>query len=392
MTEPRATRTDVTSARARLFPVAPPTPPTGPLARARVEPTAEPLDPELDRVLHALRTPSLWVDAADVVRWAHPAIEAMRIVRRRAIRIPELERLVEQARATDQIVQEDLSVRRPGRRMAEVRLRVRVSPMPSGAVMVLVEDISESERLDHVRRDFVANVSHELKTPVGALSLLAEAVTQGRDDPEAVAHFAARMVIETHRLTTLINDLMDLSRIEGIDPQRPMDVVDVDSLVTEACDDARTLAQGKGIQFLRGGHAGLRVMGVRAQLVTAVRNLIVNAVSYSPEQTKVAVTTGSSEGSVTIAVTDQGIGIPAEELDRIFERFYRVDPARSRDTGGTGLGLSIVKHVCANHGGHVDVWSRVGEGSTFTIRLPELTEAASRHPSGRTAPSPKEAT
>lgn len=143
-------------------------------------------------------------------------------------------------------------------------------------------------------------------------------------------------------------------------------------MVEQACDDARLLAQDKGIKFLRGGVSGLRVSGVPAELVTAVRNLIVNAISYSAPMTKVAVTIGQADGAVTIAVTDQGIGIPAAELDRIFERFYRVDPARSRDTGGTGLGLAIVKHVCANHGGSCEVWSRVGEGSTFTIRLPEL--------------------
>ena len=162
------------------------------------------------------------------------------------------------------------------------------------------------------------------------------------------------------------------------DALRPLLPVGVDEVVDEACDDARQLAQDKGIQFLRGGVPGLRVLGVRAELVTAVRNLIVNAISYSAPMTKVAVTTGVADGAVTIAVTDQGIGIPAAELDRIFERFYRVDPARSRDTGGTGLGLAIVKHVCVNHGGSCEVWSRPGEGSTFTIRLPALAEPSDR--------------
>jgi two-component system sensor histidine kinase SenX3 len=264
--------------------------------------------------------------------------------------------------------------------------------MPSRAVLVLIEDVSEAERLDHVRRDFVANVSHELKTPIGALSILAEAVSQARDDPAAVAHFSARMIGEARRLTTLVNDLLDLSRLEGIDPEHPLEQVSIDDVVRQACDDAAALAQAKDIHFLRGGLTGLMVLGVRPQLVAALRNLIVNAINYSSESTKVAVTTGHADRSVTIAVTDQGIGIPTTELDRIFERFYRVDPARSRDTGGTGLGLAIVKHVCANHGGHVDVWSRVGEGSTFTIRLPELAEAAVRHPAGRAARPPKEGT
>lgn len=346
-------------------------------------PTRNRLEPDLEAVLRALRTPSFWVSPDGEVVWAHPAVEAIRVVWRGGVRIPEVSRMVDLAKQSEQVVQRDLTVRRPGRRQTGIRLRVRVAPLPSGAALVLVEDVSETERLDHARRDFVANVSHELKTPVGALSLLAEAVIQGRDDPAAVEHFASRMVAETRRLTTLINDLMDLSRLEGIEPLSPMEPVVVDAIVMQACDDARQLAQAKGIRFLRGGVPGLRVLGVGPQIQTALRNLIVNAINYSPHDTKVAVTTGTSDGWVTIAVTDQGIGIPPTELDRVFERFYRVDPARSRDTGGTGLGLAIVKHVCANHGGQIDVWSRVGEGSTFTMRLPELTEAASRHPAGR---------
>ncbi|MCU0282884.1 MAG: ATP-binding protein [Candidatus Nanopelagicales bacterium] len=343
---------------------------------------------DLGRVLRSLRTPAIWVDPHGLVRWAHPALEAVRIVRRRAIGVPEVAAMVEAARRSDQVVQRDMSLKRPGRRQPRLSLRVRVSPMEDGSAFVLVEDMTEAERLDHVRRDFVANVSHELKTPIGALSLLAEAVAEGRDDPEAVARFSARMVIETRRLTTLVNDLMDLSRLEGIDPLHPMAPVLVDDVVAQACEDVRLLAREQEIRLLRGGITGLSVLGVESQLTTAVRNLLLNAINYSPANTKVAVSTGQAEGSVTIAVTDQGIGIPTVELDRIFERFYRVDQARSRDTGGTGLGLAIVKHVCANHGGHCDVWSRVGEGSTFTIRLPELGEGKKR---GRPSP-PKEDT
>jgi two-component system, OmpR family, sensor histidine kinase SenX3 len=267
--------------------------------------------------------------------------------------------------------------------------------MTDGSALVLVDDITEAERLDHARRDFVANVSHELKTPIGALALLAEAVHEAQEDPDAVERFTTRMLGEARRLTSLLNDLMDLSRLEGVEPLQPMGPVEVDEVVAQACDDARSLAQDKDISFLRGGVSGLQVEGVPAQLATALRNLIVNAVNYSPPSTKVAVTTGMADGMVTIAVTDQGMGIPPVELDRIFERFYRVDPARSRDTGGTGLGLAIVKHVCANHGGDCDVWSKVGEGSTFTIRLPALSEkaakkAAARASRPRTSTTPNE--
>ena len=343
------------------------------------------LPADLGRLLGALRTPALWLDRDDAVVWAHPALEALRVVRRGAVNSPEISKMVQRSRASDQPSARDLTVRRPGRRQAGVRLRVQVAPMADGSVVVLVDDITEAERLDHARRDFVANVSHELKTPIGALALLAEAVHEAQDDPQAVERFTTRMLAETRRLNSLLNDLMDLSRLEGVEPLQPMGPVDVDEVVAQACDDARSLAQDKEIAFLRGGISGLRVEGVPAQLATAVRNLIVNAVNYSSPSTKVAVTTGIADGSVTIAVTDQGMGIPPAELDRIFERFYRVDPARSRDTGGTGLGLSIVKHVCANHGGDCDVWSKVGEGSTFTIRLPALSEKATKKAAARTS-------
>ena len=345
-------------------------------------PPSDAVSPDVARMLRVLRTPAMWVDSQDAVLWAHPGLVSMRVVRRRSVRVAEIAEMIRAVRSSGQNAQQDMSIRRPGRRQADFRLRVRAAPMVAGACLVMVEDISEAERLDHVRRDFVANVSHELKTPVGALSLLAEAVVEARNDQEAVARFGQRMVAEARRLTSLVNDLMDLSRLEGIDPLHPLVPVSVDEVVEQAVDDAGSSAQDKGIQFLRGGVAGLTVLGVQPELVTAVRNLIVNAISYSAPGTKVAVTTGRSDGAVTIAVTDQGIGIPAAELDRIFERFYRVDPARSRGTGGTGLGLAIVKHVCANHGGSCEVWSRPGEGSTFTIRLPEHSEPAGRSRSG----------
>ena len=268
------------------------------------------LPADLGRLLGALSTPALWLDRDDAVVWAHPALEALRVVRRGAVNSPEISKMVQRSRASDQPSARDLTVRRPGRRQVGVRLRVRVAPMADGSAVVLVDDITEAERLDHARRDFVANVSHELKTPIGALALLAEAVHEAQEDPQAVERFTTRMLAETRRLNSLLNDLMDLSRLEGVEPLQPMGPVDVDEVVAQACDDARSLAQDKDISFLRGGVAGLRVEGVPAQLATAVRNLIVNAVNYSPPSTKVAVTTGASDGSVTIAVTDQGMGIP----------------------------------------------------------------------------------
>jgi two-component system sensor histidine kinase SenX3 len=410
VTEPSGRRAGAPeSGRRRRFPISPaprgqdvpPEPANGgrpaPPGRASVEPAASDpgddpaptaLPAETVRILRAVTTPVLWVDRSGAVLWAHPEIETMGVIRRGAIRVREVARAVTRARSTGEGVEAVVSSRRPGRRQPQIRLRVQVAPMDEGAVLVLVEDISEAERLDRVRRDFVANVSHELKTPIGALSLLAEAVVEAGDDVDAAQHFAARMIAETRRLTTLVNDLMDLSRLEGIDPQRPMQPVSVDDVVDQACDDARLLAEEHMITVVRGGVPELAVLGVEQQLVAGVRNLIINAINYSPDATKVAVTTGLSDGVVTIAVTDQGIGISPGELDRIFERFYRVDPARSRDTGGTGLGLAIVKHVCGSHGGDCDVWSRVGEGSTFTMRLPHLPEPPA--PARRTPRRPTE--
>ena len=213
-------------------------------------------------------------------------------------------------------------------------------------------------------------MSHELKTPVGALSLLAEAILTATDDPEQVRHFAERMQIEAGRLANLVQDVIDLSRLQGDDPLTHAEVVDVDELILRAVDEVRTIAAAREVDFLFGEPSTASVFGDRGQLQTAIRNLLTNAVNYSPPGTKVALSARVTDGIVGITVKDQGIGIPANDLDRVFERFYRVDQGRSRATGGTGLGLSIVKHVCQNHGGEVTVWSEVGVGSTFVLRLP----------------------
>jgi two-component system sensor histidine kinase SenX3 len=236
-----------------------------------------------------------------------------------------------------------------------------------------VDDRTEARRVEEIRRDFTANVSHELKTPIGALHLLAEAVQDAADEPEAVRHFAARMLQESQRLSTLVQEIIDLSRLQVADALHPPVPVGVDEVVADAVDRCRLVAQAKGIDVIIGGDTGSTVYGDHNLLVTAVRNLVDNAISYSGDGTRVGVGVRRESELVEISVTDQGIGIVAEDQKRVFERFYRVDPARSRATGGTGLGLSIVKHVAANHGGEVTVWSMPGQGSTFTLRLPEST-------------------
>jgi two-component system sensor histidine kinase SenX3 len=221
-----------------------------------------------------------------------------------------------------------------------------------------------------IRRDFVVNVSHELKTPVGALALLAETVQDAADDPVAVRRFAERMQQEATRLSVLVHEIIELSRLQVAGALQEVSPIRVRDVVDEAVDRAQTNAQAKNITITVGGSSDCVVYGDQNLLVTAVRNLLDNAVSYSGPSTRVGVGVRETEGLVEIAVVDQGIGIAADDQDRVFERFYRVDPARSRDTGGTGLGLSIVKHVAADHGGDVQMWSQPGKGSTFTLRIP----------------------
>ncbi|MDP3972914.1 MAG: ATP-binding protein [Candidatus Nanopelagicales bacterium] len=325
----------------------------------------------LDRILAALPEPALLVEAGtgQVVRVSRPAI-GLGLVAGNRLAPPELVQLVRELGVTAGVSEREITLRRSSRSRSSVELLVRAVQIPPDHLLLMIQDLSTTRRLDQVRRDFVANVSHELKTPVGAMSLLAEAVATAADDPGHVRDFAARIQHETARLTHLVNDLIDLNRIQGEDPLRDADLVAVDEVVREAIVSIRLGAQAKGIVVMVGGTQGLAVLGIGAQIVTAVRNLLVNAVAYSPPQTRVAVATRLRGDYVEISVTDQGIGIPEVEQDRIFERFYRVDQARSRATGGTGLGLAIVKHVCQNHGGAVSVWSQEGEGSTFTLRLP----------------------
>jgi two-component system sensor histidine kinase SenX3 len=257
-------------------------------------------------------------------------------------------------------------------------LLVRVSPIGTeGLIVALIFDDSEFRRLDAIRRDFVANISHELKTPIGALSILSEAVLGASDDKEAIEKFAGRMQIEAKRLTDLVQEIINLSRLQDGDPLKNAQPYSMTDLINEAIDESRLAAEKRKIALVFLPIADHFVLGERSQLEMAISNLIENAINYSPDSTQVAIVLSSRDNLVEISVTDQGIGIPEKDIERIFERFYRVDPARSRATGGTGLGLSIVKHVATNHGGDISVWSNEGSGSTFTIRLPEFIETQS---------------
>ncbi|HEX4428819.1 MAG TPA: ATP-binding protein [Frankiaceae bacterium] len=289
---------------------------------------------------------------------------------------PELLALARAARreGPEAALQQDMTLPSFGWRSQPLEVRVRVVCLTDGMVALLVEDVTESRRVEAVRRDFVANVGHEIKTPVGALALLAEAAVETSvDDREQMLRFLTRIRHEAARLSRLVTELIDLSRVQGAEARPDPAPVAVDDVLAEAVDRISPAAEAKQISVVVGGDHGGKVLGSESQLVTAVANLLENAIAYSPEATKIALAARGRGEWWEISVTDQGIGIPPEDLDRVFERFYRVDPARSRETGGTGLGLAIVKHIVNNHGGHVRVWSSPGSGSTFTLELPSAT-------------------
>lgn len=260
-------------------------------------------------------------------------------------------------------------------------LDVRMGALGSHGVLLLADDLTGSERVEATRRDFVANVSHELKTPVGAITLLAETMEDAADDPAAVRRFAGRMQTEAHRLADLVQEIIELSRVQATSALPDAEPVDIDAVVAEAVAAHRTLAVASNITVQVGGLRHLQVFGSAPRLVTALSNLVMNALNYSEPGTRIGVSVRREAGMVEIAVKDQGIGIRPEDLERIFERFFRVDRARSRATGGTGLGLAIVKHIASDHGGEVTAWSHPGEGSTFTLRLPEMGRTESIPPS-----------
>lgn len=248
-------------------------------------------------------------------------------------------------------------------------LVVSAIPSTSTGAVITVEDITERWRLDQVRTDFVANVSHELKTPVGAISILAETL-EGEMEDELGKTLVRRMVMESHRMASTIDDLLELSRIE-LGGEMEFSTVDINDVVLDAIERSRPVAHKRGVTIQFSASAdNAKIMGDRFQILSAVGNLVDNAIKYSEDSGDVSVVVSTTTDSVSIDVIDRGVGIPVASIDRIFERFYRVDRARSRDTGGTGLGLSIVRHVVTNHGGEVNVRSREGEGSTFSLSLP----------------------
>ena len=323
-------------------------------------------------VLAAVGRAFVVVDAIDGVVRASPAAYAYGLVRGHTLVHEQLLEMTAKVRRDGVILERLLELPRGPLGQGTIVVQVRAAVIAEEYILLLADDRTEVTRTEEVRNDFVANVSHELKTPVGAISLLAEALESSADDPEAVRRFARRTHKESARLAALVQDIIELSRLQGSNVAKQGRAVDINTVVAEAVDRSQLPAESKNIDLVVGGHADAMVYGDQDQLVTALRNLIDNAIRYSPENTRVGVGIRAKDGLVAVSVTDQGEGLSPEDQERVFERFYRVDAARSRHTGGTGLGLSIVKHVVANHGGEVTLWSQPGQGSTFTIRLPEL--------------------
>ncbi len=338
-------------------------------------PRATKLPPGVASVLSVLSSSAVVLDYADKVLMASEAARAFGLVKDGQLMVGELLALVRQVRRDGQTREGEVDLSGSSFGGRRTSFAVRVAPLGSeGLILLLAEDQTESRRVEEVRRDFVANISHELKTPVGALALLAETMEDAADDPEAVRRFAGRMRQEASRLTYLVQDLITLSRIQAAEPMPDPIVVDLSSVVAEAVDRVRMKASARGIELAAVCEERVAVLGDEDLLVTALRNLLENAIAYSPDKTRVMISASRDARAAQISVADQGIGIPERDLQRIFERFYRVDPARSRATGGTGLGLAIVKHVMAAHRGKVTVWSEEGVGSTFTLQMPIVSK------------------
>jgi two-component system sensor histidine kinase SenX3 len=345
--------------------------------RAASQPVVLTVSDLVQRVVHSAHNGVVVLNHFGDVVLHNPRAAALGVVRGSQVD-DRARKAAELVAASGEVMEVDLSPlqARGGRQPEAVRGEVR--PLGDGFTVVDASDESEAVRLEAIRRDFVANVSHELKTPVGALALLAEAVLDAADDQAEVRRFSSKILHEATRLGRLVTELIALSRLQGAEQLPEMTPVAVDEVVREALGRSRLAAESAGIEITTDDSSELMVDGDRTLLVTALSNLLDNAIAYSPPGSPVSVSRRVEDGFVEIAVTDRGMGIALDQQQRVFERFYRADPARSRATGGTGLGLAIVKHVAANHGGEVKLWSLPGTGSTFTLRIPAHGAPTSR--------------
>lgn len=348
-------------------------------ARAKVvEESSSEVPPGAADVLASMDDAACIVDTSGLVLGTSHAAARFGIDVGAVLDNQELRQLVRTVRSTETSTTHSMRITRPGVNLDPRLVSARASTLGPRLTLLIIRDVTEQERLDQVRRDFVANTSHELKTPVGAVSLLAEAIESAADDPAQVRIFALRISAEAARLGQLTGRIMSLSRLQAADGITDFTPVSIDEVIAASIEAHAVQADSAGVELLRGGDRGAFVRGDTQILIEAIGNLIANAIVYSPKESRVGIGVRIDGEIVEIAISDQGIGITESDRDRIFERFYRADEARSRRTGGTGLGLSIVKHATQRHGGEVRVWSRPGRGSTFTIVLPRIESPASR--------------
>lgn len=322
-----------------------------------------------EKLIDVLATAGLVVDNSNTVIRASATATTMGLIRNKSLAIAEIIEIADSVRQLGEPVFVELEIQTPSGG-EPLWADVRAALAGNGNVVILLEDKTESHRLDAARRDLVANISHELKTPIGAIGLLAEALVDATDDPDLVRKFSRNLRKEARRLGDLVGDIIQLSRIQTKDVLANAQPVDITLIVNDAAERCAILAESKDITVTVNSPESLFVVGDPELLIVAIKNLIDNAIKYSEDGKHVGVGVTVSKNSVMIAVADAGIGIPKSEQSRIFERFYRVDASRSRQTGGTGLGLSLVKHIVHGHGGEISLFSQKGVGSTFTIALP----------------------
>jgi two-component system sensor histidine kinase SenX3 len=323
-------------------------------------------------VLQLMGSVGIVVDGSNKVVGTNSWAESFGLVARGLLVHAEIIDLVKRARSGSDI-QSFEGVLSVGLAKEKVSVAAKSKLVAGDYVVVVLEDRTSDIRLDKTRRDFIENISHELKTPIGAIALLSEAIQEAGDDRVAVAKFAASLSKESSRLTFLVQDIIKLSRLQAEEVIAAAELVDLNEVVAEAIDRNEQLAANRKIRLVSEQAQRLEVFGNKEMLITAVKNLIENAITYSDPGSSVGIGCGVKQDIAEVAVTDSGSGISPENQQRIFERFYRADPSRSRDTGGTGLGLSIVKHVAKVHRGEVKLFSQVGVGSTFTLRIPLAT-------------------
>ncbi len=326
----------------------------------------------LIRSLISLGEAVIVLDSRNHVIGASPSAYTLGLIKKQRLAHKKLIEFADKARQTkrDRVRIKSFTLKQG---LGDTRSSIQAHAVNIGSefVVLRIEDLNEALSLDRTRRDFVANISHELKTPIGAISLLAEAIQSALEEPEQLKSFARSLEMEASRLTALVQDIIQLTKVQATEIVGNTQDVDLFTVIREAISQVVIMAEKKGIRIQTSGETSVHIFGDQELLTTLMKNLLENAVIYSDEYTNVNVSL-SQEGDVAeIAVTDHGAGISKENQERIFERFYRIDPSRSRATGGTGLGLSIAKHITNKHLGDLTVSSVVGEGSTFTVRLPK---------------------